>query len=394
VSRYFTEDQMADTGGYGCLARWMTYFLVATFVVVGLIIGLLGIGWIFNGPISAGDYDQAPVCTGSPGDSCRYIAAGTITHADQQTSNTEFSVDVNGKEYSNFYTNDARPELSGGEPVTVEIWRQDVVAITPPDGTRITTTLEPHVQTSNYVLPIVAVVMVPFFGWFVWSRLSTLRRARRRLHAAHKHPPTLPTEVTEFARSLRAGATSNGSHWDVTVTPVRAMARPVVRTTGAWIALVVLALPLVLVTLTGGHPPSSGRAAGWYWSSVVVLPSLVVFILGAFLYRRMFLANVKLSTSSGMLSVTEWNRSAHQWPVGEVAGVAVLTLTKPAQPRNFRRVYFLDRDAGVLEQINGDMFRVADIENLASSMGARVFKNEDEAYDERLVSTLFRKARR
>ncbi|HET7465116.1 MAG TPA: hypothetical protein VFL29_00470 [Candidatus Dormibacteraeota bacterium] len=392
MSRYFTENQMADRGGYGCLARGMTYILIATFAVVGVVILLLGIGWIFSGPISASDYDRAPVCTGPPRDSCKFVGSGTITYARQSASNTEFGVDVLGKQYSNFYTNNGAAELSPGEPVTVEIWRNDVVAITPPDGGRLVTTLEPHVQATNYVLPVVALVMVPFSGWLVWSQLSTVLRARRRLHAARANPPSLPVEVTQFAESLSKSEATDGSNWDVTVTPVPAMAKSAIRTPSVWVGLAVLALPILLVAVTGGHPPTSGRGAGAYWGAVVTLPLLAALLGGALIYQRLFIANVRLASSGGSLSVTEWNRTAHQWARGEVAGVALLTLTRISQSRLIRRVYFLNRKAEVLEQMNGDLFRVADIEALARSLGARTYKNEDGPYDERLVSQLFRKA--
>lgn len=391
MSRYFTEDQMADRGGYGCLARGMTYILIATFAVVGVIILLLAIGWIVSGPVSASDYDRAPVCAGPPSDSCKFVGSGTITYVKQSANSTEFGVDVSGKKYAEFYTENATADLTAGEPVTVEIWRDDVVAITPPDGARRVTTLEPHVQATNYVLPIVALLMVPFSGWLVWSQVRTLLRARRRLHAARANPPTLPVEVTQFAESLGKSPMTNGSHWDVTVTPVPALARSAIRAPAAVIGLLVLAFPVILVAVTGGHPPTSGRAAGAYWGAIVMLPVLAVLIGGALIYQRLFVANVKLASSGGGLGVTEWNRTARRWARGEVAGVAILTLRRISQSRLFRRVYFLDRNAQVLEKLNGDLFRVADIEALARSLGARVYKNEDGPYDERLVSDLFRR---
>ncbi|TMC82633.1 MAG: hypothetical protein E6J06_10490 [Chloroflexi bacterium] len=385
----FTFDQLAQTGGAGRFARAMTWGLIVFLFVGALFFLLLAIAWVVTGPMEASIYDSAPRCSSGFTDSCRGFTSGQITRALISGGQTSFDVSANAHVYSHNLTENAAPDLAIGEPVGVEVWRGEVVAITLPTGDRVITGSSPDWQKSNYVIGIVGVVAVPFFTFVAISRLRSVRRAAVIARREASHPTRLPEAIVDFAAAARDRPAKFFAGADV----VRPTAGPAQMLKGRNAivfagAVVLLVLPIAFA-IGDGRIPQTGRSAGAFFGSVTVLPLLVLLIVGLLVYRSLLFRNARIESTQGNLRVVDWLGREETWPLSSVTGFLLARIRVSGSTRTWLRWLIVGQDRKVLVRLNGSLFRAADIEHLANGIGAPVRTETDEAVDLRRLNQQF-----
>jgi len=388
LGRTFTFDQLSQPGGFGRFARGMTYLLVLVFFIVALVLALTALGWLVTGPIAASTYDSAPRCTSGFTDSCRGFASGRITRSSPSQGQTSFDVSVNGRDYTANLTENAAPELTVGEAVGVEIWQGAVVAITFPTGDRIITGSSPDWQKNNYALPIAFVVVTQILIFVGISQLRSARRGARMARDATRNPAPFPQALEAFDRPA-VDEPRPVSIGDVTVRPTRAPIRLNRRAAMILVgAVAVLVLP-ILLAITAGVVPQSGRAAGSFYGAVTVLPLLAVLVVGLVIYRLLLMRNARLEVAGGELRSVDWAGRARVWPVSSISGFVLAPIRSNGSSNRWRRWLIIGSGDRVLVRFNAAFFAEDDVKRLASSLGARMAIETDQSVEVRRLNDRF-----
>ncbi len=382
MARTFSFDQLSQPGGFGRFARGMTYGLVTICFAVALVFVFLILGWLVTGPIELATYRQAQHCPGAFTDSCRGFATGQITRASISGGQTDFDVTVNGHSYVSNLTENGAPDLVAGEDVMVEVWRSAVVAITLPNGNRVITGSDPEWQASNYVLPIVGVIMVPFLSIFGFQQLRSARRAGRVARQSAAHPSGLPAMIVEFGDLVRAQSPRPMHGGDMVIRP-SVQQGTVFQPKYLWVAafaLLILIAPIGFA-LAGGRVPTTGRAAGTFFGSVTVLPLLVVLIVALLIYRQLFLRNARLESTAGTLRVRSWAGREQTWPNSSIGGLLLVSIRSAGSSRGEPRLVILTKSGTALANLNGAFFDASEIESLGERLGSPVLADTSNTVD-------------
>jgi hypothetical protein len=390
MARTFSFDQLSQPGGFGRFARGMTYGLVAVCFAVALVFAFLILGWLVTGPIELATYGRAPRCTGAFTDSCRGFATGQITRASVSGGQTDFDVTVSGHSYATNLTENSAPDLAAGQELMVEVWQGAVVAITLPDGERVITGSDPEWQASNYVLPIVGVIMVPFLSIVGFQQFRSAHRAGRVARQSAARPSALPAKVVEFGDSLLAQSSRSLHGGDMVIRP-SVQPGTAFQQKNVWVAafaLLVLALPIGFA-LAGGGVPTSGRAAGAFFGSLTVLPLLVVLLVALLIYRQLFLRNARLESTAGTLRVRDWAAREQTWPVSSIGGLLLISIRPAGSSRGERRLVILEKNERALANLNGAFFAAVAIENLGERLGSPVLADMSDPVDASALNQRF-----
>jgi hypothetical protein len=386
----YSSEQLAQPGGFGCLARGMTYTLVVVFFIVAIVMGLLTIAWVVTGPLELASYNRAPRCTGAFTDACRGFESGQITRASISGGQADFDVTAGGRTYTNNATENVAPDLTIGEVVQVEIWRGSVAAITLPDGARVITGWDPEWQAKNYVLPVVGVLMFPFLTFFGFRQLRAARRGGRAARQKAAQPVTLPAGISEFAESLVAEAPQSLRGGDIVVRP-SVQAGTAFRKRNLLIAafgLVVLATPIGFA-IANGRIPTTGRATGAFLGSLTVLPLVFVLIVVLIVYRQLSLRNVRLELMAGTLRVRDWAGRERSWPAASIGGLALVSVRPAGASRGEPRLVIVGKNGSALANLNGAFFDPGELVTLAERLGSPVFMDLDSTVDAGLLNERF-----
>jgi hypothetical protein len=368
----------------------MTYGLVAIFFVVAIVMALLTVGWLVTGPIEEATYSHAPLCTAAFTDSCRGFATGQITRASISGGQTAFDITVSAHSYVSNLTERSAPDLTVGEALLVEVWQGSVVAITLPDGERVITGSDPEWQATNYVLPVIGVLLCPFLSIVGVQQLRSARRGARVARQTALHPSTLPTKILEFADSLAAQSSQSLRGGDLVITP-SVQPGTVFRPRNLWIAaaaMLILAAPIGFA-LAAGSAPTTGRAAGAFFGSLTVLPLLVLLIVGLLIYRQLFLRNARLESTSGALRVRDWAGREQSWPNSSIGGLLLVSIRAAGSSRGEPRLVILAKSETALANLNGAFFDTGEIESLGERLGSPVLADTSGPVDASLLNQRF-----
>lgn len=386
----YSSEQLAQPGGFGCLARGMTYTLVVVFFAVAIVMGLLTVAWVVTGPVELASYNRAPRCAAEFTDSCRGFESGQITRASISHGQTDFDVTAGGHSYSNNTTEYTAPDLTVGEAVQVEIWRGSVAAITLPDGERVITGWDPEWQAKNYVLPVVGVLMFPFLTFFGFRQLGAARRGGRAARQKAAQPATLPVGISEFAESLVSESPQALHGGDIVVRP-SAQAGTAFRKRNLLIAvfgLVILASPIGFA-IADGRFPTTGRGIGALYGSLTVLPLAFLFIVGVIVYRQLSIRNVRLELMAGTLRVHDWAGREQSWPVSSIGGLALVSVRPAGASRGEPRLVIVGKNGRAVANLNGGLFDPGELVALAGRLGSPVFMDLDSTVDAGLLNRRF-----
>jgi hypothetical protein len=390
MARTFTFEQLSQPGGFGRFARGMTYTLVVVFFAVAIVLALLTVAWLVTGPIEEASYSQAPRCGVAFTDSCRGFATGTITRASISGGQTDFDVMINGHSYSSNLTENSAPSLTVGEAVPVEVWRGSVVAITLPEGGRVITGSDPEWQATNYVLPVIGVIMFPFLSIVGVRQLRSARRGARVARQAAHHPSELPAKILDFAIAVGAQSSQSLRGGDLTIRP-SVQPETAFQRRRVWIAAVailVLAAPIAFA-LGAGRVPTTGRASGSFFGSLVVLPLLVLLIVTLQVYRRFFLRNAILESTSGSLRLRDWAGREQSWPLSSIGGLLLVSVRASGASRGEKRLVVLAKSGKALANLNGSFFDAGDIESLSNSVGSPVLADTSDPVEASALNQRF-----
>ena len=390
MTRGFSFEQLAQPGGFGRFARGMTYGLVVVCFFGAVFFALLTLAWWVTGPIELATYRHAPRCTDAFTDSCRGFATGQITRSSISGGQTSFDVTVDGSSYTSNLSENSAPDLAAGEEVMVEIWRGAVVAITLPDGERVITGSDPEWQASNYVLPIVGVIMVPFLSVVGFQQLRSARRAGKVAKQSASNPPGLPDTIVEFGDSLFAQSSRSLRGGDIVI---RSSVQPgtVFQPKNLWVAafaLLVLTLPIGFA-LADGRVPTRGGAAGTFFGSLTALPLLVVLIVASVIYRQLFLRNSRLEVTAGTLLVRDWAGREQSWSDLTVSALLLLSIRPAGGTRGERRLVILGKGQTALANLNGAFFDAGQIQTLGERLGVPVLADTSNPVDASALNARF-----
>jgi hypothetical protein len=390
MARFFSPEQLAQTGGFGRIARGMTYVAVTVFFLVAIVMALLTIGWLVTGPIELASYKQAPHCAAAFSDSCRGFATGQITRASVSGGQSDFDVTAGGHSYTHNLSENTAPDLTVGEAAQVEVWKGSVAAITLPDGERVITGSDPEWQAANYTLPVVGVIMFPFLSFLGVQQFRAVRRGARAARQMADRPATLPANISEFADSLLAEPPQMLRGGDIVVTP-SVQSGTVFRPRNIWIAAfgaLVLATPIGFA-IADGRIPTTPRATGTFFGSLMVLPLLVLLILGLIAYRQLFLRNVRLELLAGTLRVRDWAGREQSWPSSSIGGLALVSVRPAGASRGAPRLVILGKNGSAVANLNGAFFDPRELANLGERLGSPAFMDLDSPVDAGLLNKRF-----
>jgi hypothetical protein len=390
MARFFSAEQLAQPGGFGRFARGMTYVAVTVFFMVAVVMALLTISWVVTGPIELASYKQAPQCAAAFTDSCRGFVTGQITRASIAGGQTDFDVTAGRHSYTHNLTENTAPDLTVGEALLVEVWRGSVAAVTLPDGERVITGSDPEWQAANYVLPVVGVLMFPFLSFLGFQQLRAARRGARAARQAAAQHAALPADISEFADSLVAEPPQTLRGGDIVVTP-SVQPGTVFRPRNLWIAafgVLVLATPIGFA-IAAGRIPTTPRASGTFFGSLMMLPLLVLFILGLIGYRQLFLRNVRLELLTGTLRVRDWAGREQSWPRSSIRGLALVSVRPAGSSRGESRLVILGTSGSAVANLNGAFFDPRELATLGERLGSPVFADVDGPVDAVLLNKRF-----
>jgi hypothetical protein len=390
MARFFSPEQLAQTGGFGRIARGMTYVAVTVFFLVAIVMALLTIGWLVTGPIELASYKQAPHCAAAFSDSCRGFATGQITRASVSGGQSDFDVTAGGHSYTHNLSENTAPDLTVGEAAQVEVWKGSVAAITLPDGERVITGSDPEWQAANYTLPVVGVIMFPFLSFLGVQQFRAVRRGARAARQMADRPATLPANISEFADSLLAEPPQMLRGGDIVVTP-SVQSGTVFRPRNIWIVAfgaLVLATPIGFA-IADGRIPTTPRATGTFFGSLMVLPLLVLLILGLIAYRQLFLRNVRLELLAGTLRVRDWAGREQSWPSSSIGGLALVSVRPAGASRGAPRLVILGKNGSAVANLNGAFFDPRELATLGERLGSPAFMDLDSPVDAGLLNKRF-----